>query len=84
MSMEFAVLSSSYVTHVVATVPVVNLEFWDFLLDAVYGTGAYPWELRHIAVGALGDKQHIYLNDTHVQLTCHQHLSASQMLLVTW
>jgi len=35
MSMEFAVLSSSYVTHVVATVPVVDLEFWDFLLDAV-------------------------------------------------
>lgn len=27
---------SSYVTHMVATVPVVNLEFWDFLLHAVY------------------------------------------------
>lgn len=35
MSLEIADLSSNYVTHVVATVPVVNLEFWDFLLDVV-------------------------------------------------
>jgi hypothetical protein len=54
MSMEFAVLSSSYVTHVVATVPVVNLEFWDFLLDAVYGTGAYPWELLRHSCWSIG------------------------------
>lgn len=35
MFVELAAQPSNHVTHGVATVPVVNLEFWDFLLDAV-------------------------------------------------